>query len=192
MITVYGADWCEDTRRTLRHLRRLGIPHHYRNIDEDSRALRRVRALTPENVERRTPVVDLGLGGSPLVEPDNDTLTEALVEREMLTTEDAAERLAVQNVGDLDRLVRTAAGVLLFGAAAAAPGRARSVFRIAGGVVALSGISGWCPAYQVVGLTSIGGLGDRPLETRRTTWFEGSGRGKSRGSEGEASREERR
>ncbi len=35
MITVYGADWCEDTRRSLRHLRRLGVAHRYVNIDED-------------------------------------------------------------------------------------------------------------------------------------------------------------
>ena len=28
MIIVYGADWCEDTRRSLRHLRRLGVPHN--------------------------------------------------------------------------------------------------------------------------------------------------------------------
>ena len=177
MITVYGADWCEDTRRTLRHLRRLGIPHRYHNIDEDSRALRRARELNPDP-ERRTPVVDVGLGGPPLVEPDNDTLTEALVEREMLTMEDAAERMAIQNVGDLDRLVRTAAGVLLLGASAAAPRRVKSVFRLAGGVVALTGISGWCPAYQAAHLTSIGGVGDRPLETTRTTWFEGNVRGK--------------
>jgi glutaredoxin len=35
MITVYGTDWCEDTRRSLRHLRRLGVPHRYRNVDDD-------------------------------------------------------------------------------------------------------------------------------------------------------------
>ena len=35
MITVYGGDWCEDTRRSLRHLRRLGVPHQYLNVDED-------------------------------------------------------------------------------------------------------------------------------------------------------------
>ena len=39
MITVYGADWCEDTRRSLRHLRRLGVPHRYENVDEDLDAL---------------------------------------------------------------------------------------------------------------------------------------------------------
>lgn len=31
-ITVFGADWCEDTRRSLRHLRRLGVPHQYLNV----------------------------------------------------------------------------------------------------------------------------------------------------------------
>src|ERR671915_55742 len=100
MITVYGADWCEDTQRALRHLRRLGVAHHYRNIDEDSRALDRVRALDAATAAaRRTPVVDLGLGGSPLVEPDNDTLTAALVEMRMLTSEEAVGRMGVQNVG---------------------------------------------------------------------------------------------
>lgn len=171
MITVYGADWCEDTQRTLRHLRRLGVAHHYRNIDEDSRALDRARALVPGSTERRTPVIDLGLGGEALVEPDNDTLTSALVEVEMLTRDDALERLTVQNVGDLERVVRTAAGVLLVTAAAAVGGRVKPIVRIAGAVVALSGISGWCPAYQVTGVTSIGGPGDRPDETTRERWL---------------------
>ena len=87
MITVYGADWCEDTRRSLRHLRRLGVPHHYVNIDEDLDALERARRSAM--AERRTPIIDLGLGGAALVEPDNDTLTGALVEREMLSHEEA-------------------------------------------------------------------------------------------------------
>ena len=39
MIIVYGADWCEDTRRSLRHLRRLGVAHRYLNVDEDLDAL---------------------------------------------------------------------------------------------------------------------------------------------------------
>ena len=25
MIIVYGADWCEDTQRSMRHLRRLAV-----------------------------------------------------------------------------------------------------------------------------------------------------------------------
>lgn len=175
MITVYGADWCEDTRRSLRHLRRLGVAHHYRNIDEDSPALDRARALRPDAAaERRTPVVDLGLGGEALVEPDNETLTGALVEMEMLTMEQAAERLAVQNVGDLERVARTAAGVFLFAAAAAAPRRAKWLLRVGGGAVALSGLSGWSPAYHLARVTSIGGPGDRPDETTRRRWLAGS------------------
>ena len=91
MIIVYGADWCEDTRRALRHLRRLGVPHHYQNVDEDLDALAQATALN--GGVRRTPTIDLGLGGEPLVEPDNDAITGALVEVEMLTHGDAAERL---------------------------------------------------------------------------------------------------
>jgi glutaredoxin len=63
MITVYGADWCEDTRRSRRHLRRLGVPHLYLNIDEDLDALDRAKALNLG--QRRTPVIDLGFGGAP-------------------------------------------------------------------------------------------------------------------------------
>ena len=111
MIIVYGADWCEDTRRSRRHLRRLGVAHRYINIDEDLDALARAKALN--DGRRRTPTIDLGLGGSALVEPDNDTLTGALVEMDMLTEEDAHERLGVQNVGDFERVLRTGAGVAL-------------------------------------------------------------------------------
>lgn len=163
MIIVYGADWCEDTRRSLRHLRRLGVAHQYRNIDEDSRALDRARALRPDAAaERRTPVVDLGLGGEALVEPDNDTLTAALVEMQMLTTEQAAGRLDVRNAGDLERVARTAAGILLLAAAATVPRRAKWLLRIGGGVVALSGVSGWSPASY---------LARRPDERTRAGWL---------------------
>lgn len=56
MITVYGAEWCEDTRRSLRHLRRLGVAHHFRNVDEDLDALERATTLT--GGIRRTPTID--------------------------------------------------------------------------------------------------------------------------------------
>ena len=169
MIIVYGADWCEDTRRTLRHLRRLGVRHDYRNVDEDIEALRAASLLT--GGQRRTPTVDLGVGGPPLIEPANDTLTEALVELEMLTQEDAQERLAVQNVGDLERVVRTGAGAALVLAGAVAPRGTRWPLRIAGAVLALSGFAGWCPAYYGAGVTSIDGPGDRPDEAHRETWL---------------------
>lgn len=83
MITVYGADWCEDTRRARRHLRRLRVPHRYVNVDEDLDAVAYVMAATDGT--RRTPVIQLSEEVAPLVEPDDDTLTGALVELEMLT-----------------------------------------------------------------------------------------------------------
>lgn len=168
MLTVYGAEWCEDTRRSLRHLRRLGIAHRYLNIDEDLDALDAAKALN--GGERLTPIVDLGVGGPPLIEPDNDTLTGALVELEMLTQEDAHERMGVQNVGDVERVIRGSAGLALMAAAGAAPRGLRNLFRLAGAGVALSGLTGWCPAYHYAGLTSLEGPGDRPGEAVRRSW----------------------
>jgi glutaredoxin len=168
-ITVYGADWCEDTRRSLRHLRRLSVPHQYVNIDEDLDALARAQALNEGR--RRTPTIDLGLNGPALVEPDNDTLTGALVEMEMLTQADVFERLGVQNVGDVERVARSLAGVGLLLAARSAPRFARGPAVLAGAMVALTGVSGWCPVYHCTGVTSLGGPGDRPDEALRDSWI---------------------
>lgn len=171
MITVYGADWCEDTRRSLRHLRRLAVPHRYLNIDEDLDALDRAKALN--HGERRTPTIDLGVGGPPLVEPDNDELTGALIELEMLTRDTARDRLAVQNVGDVERVLRTVAGVALLGIASRTPRHLRALVRIAGATLTLSGIAGWCPVYHLAGVTSLDGPADRPdeVEAGRQRWL---------------------
>jgi glutaredoxin len=169
MITVYGADWCEDTRRSRRHLRRLGVAHRYVNIDDDVEGLARAKSLN--GGKRRTPTIDLGTGGPALVEPDNDTLTGALVELDMLTLEDAHDRLGVQNVGDFERVLRTLAGGVVLAGAVKAPRGARWPFRILGATLALSGLSGWCPLYQYARVTSIDGPGDRPDEAHRRTWL---------------------
>jgi glutaredoxin len=169
MIIVYGADWCEDTRRSRRHLRRLGVAHRYINIDEDAEALARAKALN--NGARRTPTIDLGVGGNALVEPENDTLTGALVELEMLTQADVKERLAIQNVGDTERAIRAGVGMALLVAAGAAPRPMRWPLRIGGAVAAFSGLSGWCPGYHAAGVTSIDGPGDHPDEAERATWL---------------------
>jgi glutaredoxin-related protein len=169
MITVYGADWCEDTRRSLRHLRRLAVAHEYVNIDEDLDALHRATSLN--GGQRRTPTIDLGIGGPPLVEPDNDSLTGALIEMDMLTREDAHERLGVQNVGDLERVLRTSAGLILVLAGGRLQRQARSLVRITGALLALSGLAGWCPAYHAAGLSSLDGPGDRPGEAHRRRWL---------------------
>jgi glutaredoxin len=169
MITVYGADWCEDTRRSRRLLRRLHVPYHYVNIDEDLDALDRAKALN--HGERRTPTIDLGVGGPALVEPDNETLTAALVELQMLTRAEAHERLGIQNVGDVERIARTTAGLALLAAAGSAPSALRWPVRLLGIAAAGTGISGWCPAYHCANVTSIGGPGDRPDEAEREQWI---------------------
>ena len=169
MITVYGADWCEDTRRSQRLLRRLHVRHHYINIDEDLDGLERAKALN--HGQRRTPVIDLGIGGPALVEPDNETLAAALVELEMLTQDEAHERLGLQNVGDIERVARTTVGAALLAGAGAAPRPLRWPLRLLGLVAAASGISGWCPAYYAADVSSLGGPGDRPEEAERTAWL---------------------
>jgi len=169
MITVYGADWCEDTRRAQRLLRRLHVPHRYINIDEDLDGLERAKTLAQG--ERRTPTIDLGMGGSPLVEPDNETLAAALVEREMLTQDEAHERLGIQNVGDVERVLRTTLGAGLIVAAGASPTALRWPLRLLGLVTAATGIAGWCPAYHATSTTSLGGPGDRPDEAERSEWI---------------------
>ncbi len=169
MITVYGSDWCEDTRRSRRHLRRLSVSHRYINIDEDLDALECAKRLN--DGKRRTPTIDLGIGGPALVEPDNDTLTAALVELEMLTGDEAHERLAVQNVGDVERVGRTVAGLIVAAAALRAPRAVGWPLALLGGVVAASGVTGWCPAYHLAGVTSLDGPGDRPDEAGRGAWL---------------------
>ena len=169
MIIVYGAGWCEDTRRALRHLRRLGVPHQFQNVDEDLDALARATALN--GGIRRTPTIDLGLGGEALVEPSNDAITGALVEIEMLTHGDAAERLGFQNVGDLERIGRAVGGLTLLAGASAVPRALRWPLRLLGVGVALTGITGWCPAYHSSGVSSLDGPGDRPAEATRASWL---------------------
>lgn len=169
MITVYGADWCEDTRRSRRHLRRLGVAHEYVNIDEDAEALERAKSLN--HGKRRTPVIDLGFGGAALVEPDNDSLTGAIVERDMLSTDAVAERLAVQNVGDFERVLRTIAGAALLLVSRVTPAAAARPLAAAGAVMGLSGVTGWCPLYHMTGVTSMEGPGDRPDEAMRGAWL---------------------
>ncbi len=168
MIKVFGTDWCPDTRRLLRHLRRLHVPHQYINIDDSLDGLAMAKQLT--GTARRTPIVDLALGGQPLIEPSNDTLTGALVELSMLTQDEAYDRLAVQNVGDIERALRLGAGAAILATVSAWPRRSRLPLALIGIVAAVTGLTGWCPAYHRAGVTSLGGPGDRPTEAERDAW----------------------
>jgi hypothetical protein len=89
----------------------------------------------------------------------------------MLTEEDATERLGVQNIGDLERVLRTSAGLVVMLTGSAAPRGTRWPFRLAGAALALSGLAGWCPGYFYAGVTSLEGPGDRPDEAHRLQWL---------------------
>ena len=70
-----------------------------------------------------------------------------------------------------ERVLRTATGLALMLAGSAPPAAARWQLRVAGAVLALSGLTGWCPAYYMAGVTSIDGPGDRPDESHRERWL---------------------
>jgi mycoredoxin len=167
IVTVYGADWCEDTHRSRRLLRRLGVAHQYRNVDEDLDALEQATELG--HGVRRTPVVQIQ--GAALVEPSNETLMTALVSQSVLSRSEAVDRLSVQNVGDMERVLRVGGGLLLF----ASTRRARAAVRVSLGVLGaglmLTGFAGWCPVYNSRRVSSLGGPGDRPDEAERTSWL---------------------
>ena len=56
-VTVYGADWCGDTVRTLRQLDRRGVDYEYVDVDEDSEGERKV--IEFNQGKRRIPLVEI-------------------------------------------------------------------------------------------------------------------------------------
>jgi len=56
-VIVYGADWCGDTVRTLRHLDNSGVQYQYVNIDEDEHAEKKV--IEFNKGKRRIPLVEI-------------------------------------------------------------------------------------------------------------------------------------
>ena len=56
-VTVYGADWCGDTVRTLRHLDKSGVNYDYINIDDDEHAEKKV--IEFNKGKRRIPLVEI-------------------------------------------------------------------------------------------------------------------------------------
>ena len=57
-VVVYGADWCGDTVRTLRHLDRSGIRYDYVDIENDKEGEKKVIAFSKGR--RRIPLVEIG------------------------------------------------------------------------------------------------------------------------------------
>ena len=162
-----GAGWCEDTRRTRRLLRRLAIRYRYRDVDEDLDALD--RATTLNQGVRRTPVVTIG--NDVFVEPTNSAMTTALLAHGLLTREQVAERLHLQNVGDFERVIRVSSGLLVLASQRQAPALVRGLLTLTGAGLVLTGVFGWCPVFHAKGVSSLNGPGDRPDEAERQTWL---------------------
>jgi glutaredoxin len=76
-ITVYGADWCGDTVRTLRHLDHAGVYYDYVDIDSD------------EDGEQKVIDFNRGRRSIPLVEIASDS--------------GEPTRLSVPSASELDR-----------------------------------------------------------------------------------------
>ncbi|MFE6612482.1 glutaredoxin family protein [Amycolatopsis sp. NPDC057786] len=74
-LTVYGADWCPDVKRSRALLDSKGIAYDYIDVEADSGAEETVRAL--QNGERRIPTI-VWPDGTHLVEPSDDELTAHL------------------------------------------------------------------------------------------------------------------
>ena len=76
-IRVYGADWCGDTVRTLRHLDRTGTQYDYINIDSDTDGEKKV--IEFNKGKRRIPMVEIGTdGATKLSVPTDAELDRAL------------------------------------------------------------------------------------------------------------------
>ena len=78
-VTVYGADWCGDTVRTLRQLERKNVPYDYVDIDDDVDGEKKV--IEFHKGKRRIPLVEIASDqGEPvrLSVPSEDELDGAM------------------------------------------------------------------------------------------------------------------
>lgn len=74
-LTVYGAGWCPDVKRSRALLDREGVEYSYVDVEADADAEQRVRAL--QGGERRIPTI-VWDDGTFLVEPSDAELGERL------------------------------------------------------------------------------------------------------------------
>ncbi len=79
-VKVYGADWCGDTVRTLKHLDRLGVDYEYINVEQDTQASEWVKAQN-SGLERK-PTVEIA--GQVLSVPTDRELSSALREKGLM------------------------------------------------------------------------------------------------------------
>ena len=79
-VKVYGADWCDDTKRTRAYLDGQGVKYEYINIEQDAQAAAWVKEQN--GGRERKPTVDLG--GQVLSVPSEQELTGALREKGLI------------------------------------------------------------------------------------------------------------
>ena len=77
-VTVYGADWCGDTVRALRHLDAKGVEYDYINIDDDAEGEKKVIEFSKG--KRRIPLVEVASddGTKAMAVPSESELDAAL------------------------------------------------------------------------------------------------------------------
>ncbi|HZL35472.1 MAG TPA: glutaredoxin family protein [Tepidisphaeraceae bacterium] len=91
-ITVFGADWCHDTRRTLRHLDDLAIESKYVNVEQDAAAMAWVEKQN--DGKQKFPTVDVG--GLVLSVPSDGELDAALRRQGFLSRKSEIDALGGQ------------------------------------------------------------------------------------------------
>ncbi|HET7435181.1 MAG TPA: glutaredoxin family protein [Thermoanaerobaculia bacterium] len=77
-VTVYGADWCGDTVRALRHLKNKGVSFDYVDIDDNEEGEKKV--IEFNRGKRRIPLVEIAseTGMQSLSVPSESELDAAL------------------------------------------------------------------------------------------------------------------
>ena len=80
-ITMYGADWCGDCRRSRRFLDENQVSYEYIDVEADPKAADRVIEI---NGGMRSIPVILFPDGSHLTEPSDNALKEKLTALELL------------------------------------------------------------------------------------------------------------
>jgi glutaredoxin len=73
-IKVYGADWCPGTQNALAHLKQMGVPFRYIDVEQDTEASEWVKAQN--GGKERKPTIDVD--GRILIEPSDRELESAL------------------------------------------------------------------------------------------------------------------
>jgi glutaredoxin len=73
-VKVYGADWCGDTQRSLKHLDSLGVNYDYIDVEQDEQASAWVKEQN-EGKERKPTII---VGEQVLSVPSDQQLESAL------------------------------------------------------------------------------------------------------------------